>query len=83
MRSAESLLTQLMMVKTGKVIFLGEGIYAMYEESPLTRLMKVKTMRVMRSAAANSMTLVMIRYARCQEHTKEIIELYTFQILVT
>ncbi|KAL3813177.1 hypothetical protein ACJIZ3_014445 [Penstemon smallii] len=78
MRSAESLLMQLMMVKTGKVIFLGEGMQCMK-----VKPRRVKMMRVMRSAAANMMTLVMIRYARCQEHTKERIELHTFQILVT
>ncbi|KAL3813172.1 hypothetical protein ACJIZ3_014440 [Penstemon smallii] len=81
MRSTESLLTQLMMVKTGKVIFLGEGMQCMKVKP--RRVTRVKTMRVMRSAKANRMTLVMIRYARCQEHTKEIIEIHTFQILVT
>ncbi|KAL3824202.1 hypothetical protein ACJIZ3_020231 [Penstemon smallii] len=81
MRSTESLLTQLMMVKTGKVIFLGEGMQCMKVKP--RRVTRVKTMRVMRSAATNRMTLVMIRYARCQEHTKERIELHTFQILVT
>ncbi|KAL3813171.1 hypothetical protein ACJIZ3_014439 [Penstemon smallii] len=82
MRSTESLLTQLMMVKTGKVIFLGEGLQCM-KVKPRRATRVVKTMRVMRSAKANRMTLVMIRYARCQEHTKEIIELHTFQILMT
>ncbi|KAL3808858.1 hypothetical protein ACJIZ3_000196 [Penstemon smallii] len=63
MRSADSLFTQLMMVKTGKTIFLGKGMQCMKVKS--RRVTRVKTMRVMRSAASNMMTIVMVRYARC------------------